>query len=130
VASLWSLELPRMATSRRDRARRGHFGHSRLGRYGWRKFLSDWLGLICSRWWFGRVDCGIFFVWRGWHGRFHCRGRQARELVDLYFGIQRKGQCGAFTSHLRVSIINTTINRRWCRILAGSKVMLSASLLP
>jgi hypothetical protein len=27
-----------------------HFGHSRLGQYGGRKFLSDWLGLICSRW--------------------------------------------------------------------------------
>jgi hypothetical protein len=42
---------------------------------------------------------------------FSSQGRRAGELVDLYFGIQRKGQCGALTSRLRVSIINTTINR-------------------
>jgi hypothetical protein len=35
---------------------------------------------------------------------------------SLLWNPARKGQCGAFTSHLRVSIINTTINQRWCMI--------------
>jgi hypothetical protein len=134
VASLWALELPRIVTTESlpyqwvvvIGHRRWHFGHSRLGRYGGRKFLSDWLGVICSRWWIDGVNCGINFVRRGWHCRFH---RRVVELGSWWIStLESRERVNVVHWHLvfeyQLSIQQSIGGGAW------SKVMLSASLLP